>query len=68
MGVKFNNKLWYGHAPKTVEISHEDRVTILWNQQVRTDRTIPNDKPDITVRDNKGTCVLIDFAILEKEI
>jgi len=37
---------------------------MLWNQQVRTDRTIPNNKPDIKVRDNKqGTCMLIDVAI-----
>jgi len=36
----------------------------LWNQQVQTDRTIPNNKPDITIRDNeKGTCVLIDVPI-----
>jgi len=36
----------------------------LWNQQVQTDRTIPNNKPDIIIRDNeKGTCTLIDFAI-----
>jgi hypothetical protein len=37
---------------------------MLWNQQVQTDRTIPNNKPDITIRDNeKETCVLIDVAI-----
>jgi hypothetical protein len=31
---------------------------------VQTDRTIPNSKPDIIIRDNeKGTCVLIDVAI-----
>jgi hypothetical protein len=36
----------------------------LWNQQVQTDRTIPNHKPDIIIRDNeKGTCILIDVAI-----
>ena len=35
----------------------------MWNQQVRTDRTIPN-KPDIIIRDNeKRTCILIDVAI-----
>jgi len=29
-----------------------------------TDRTIPNNKPDIIIRDNeKGTCMLIDVAI-----
>jgi len=36
----------------------------LWNQQAQTDRTIPNNKPDITIRDNeKGTYILIDVAI-----
>jgi len=34
------------------------------NQQLQTDRTIPNNKPDIIIRDNeKGTCMLIDVAI-----
>ena len=37
----------------------------MWNQQVQTDRTIPNNKPDTIIRDNeKGTCMLIDVAIL----
>jgi len=36
----------------------------LWNQQVQTDRTIPNNKPDIIIRDNEnGTCMSIDVAI-----
>jgi hypothetical protein len=31
---------------------------------VQTDRTIPNNKPDIIISDNKkGTCMLIDVAI-----
>jgi hypothetical protein len=31
---------------------------------VQTDITIPNNIPDITIRDNeKGTCMLIDVAI-----
>jgi len=31
---------------------------------VRTDRTIPNNKPDIIIHDNKeGTYMLIDVAI-----
>ena len=48
---------------KSVETSQGGKVTILWNQQ--TDRTIPNNKPDIIIRDNeKGTCMLIDVAIL----
>ena len=40
------------------------KVSILRNQQVRTDRTVPNNKPDIIMRDNeKRTCILIDVAI-----
>ena len=36
----------------------------MWNQKVQTDRTIPNNKPDIIIRDNeKGTCMIIDVAI-----
>jgi hypothetical protein len=32
---------------------------------MQTDRTIPSNKPDIIIRDNeKGTCMLIDIAIL----
>jgi len=39
-------------------------VIILWNQQVQTDRTILNNKPDILIRDNeKRICILIDVAI-----
>jgi len=52
------------NVPKSGEISQGGTVTILWNQQVQTDRTIPNNKPDIIIRDNeKGTCMLIEAAI-----
>jgi hypothetical protein len=33
IGVKFDNKHWYDRVPKSVETSHEDKVTVLWNQQ-----------------------------------
>jgi len=36
----------------------------LWNQQVQTNRTLPNNKLDIIVQDSeKETCVLVDVAI-----
>ena len=36
----------------------------MWYQQVKTERTIPNNTPDIIIRDNeKGTFMLIDVAI-----
>ena len=63
-GVQLDKKRWYEHVPKSVETSEEGKVTILWNQQVQTDRTIPNNKPDIIIHDKeKGTCTLIDVAI-----
>ena len=44
--------------------SHKSKVNILWNQQVQTDRTIPDTKPDIIIRDHeKGTCKLI-YAVI----
>ena len=60
---------WYDHLPKSVETRHEGKVTILWNQQVRTNRTVPSNKPDIIIHDNKkGTYTLIEAAILGDRI
>ncbi|KAL1446281.1 hypothetical protein WDU94_005480, partial [Cyamophila willieti] len=42
----------------------KDDITILYNQQVHTDRTINANKPDIIVRDRKEKiCLIIDVAI-----
>jgi hypothetical protein len=49
--VKLDKKHWFEHVPKSIETSHGGKVTILWNQVI-TDRTIPNNKPDIIIRDN----------------
>jgi hypothetical protein len=52
-----HNKHWYQHVPKSLEASPEGKVIVLWNQQAQTLRTIPKNKPDITIRDNEGgTC------------
>ena len=57
MWVQLDTKRWYELVPKSVETTQAGKVTILWNQQVRTDRTITNNKPDIIIRDNeKRTC------------
>jgi hypothetical protein len=45
--VILDNEHWYDRVPKSVETSHEVKVTILWNQQVQSDTTIPSNKPDI---------------------
>jgi hypothetical protein len=63
-GVKSDNEHWYDHGPKSAETSQEGKVTILWTQQLRSDRTIPNNKPEGIIHDNKkGTCMSIDAAI-----
>jgi hypothetical protein len=62
--AQLDKKHWYKHVPKSVERSQGGKVTILWNQQVQTDRTVPNNKPDIIIHDNKKrTCMLIEVAI-----
>ena len=64
IGVQLDKRHWYEHVPNSVVTNQGGKVTILWNQQVQTDRTIPSNKPDIIIRDNeKGTCMLIDIAI-----
>jgi len=56
--VKSDNEHWYDHVPKSVETSHGGKVIMLWNQQLQTTTTIPNNKMDIIVCHNeKGTCV-----------
>jgi hypothetical protein len=64
IGVQMDKKHWYEHVPKSVETNQGCKVTMLWNQQVQTDRTIPNNKSGLITRDSeKGTCMLIDVAI-----
>jgi len=61
--AQLDKKHWYEYVPKSVETSQRGKVSILWNQQVQADRTIPNNKPDV-IRDNeKGTCMLIDVTM-----
>jgi len=61
--VKLDKEHWYYYVSKTVETSREVKVTTS-RSTVQTDRTIPNNKTVIIIRDNdKGTCVPIDVAI-----
>ena len=50
---KLNNERWYDHVPKLDETSCQGKVTILWHQQVQSNRTIPNNKLDIINCDNE---------------
>jgi hypothetical protein len=51
-------------CPKLIEIILDSNIAIYRNQQVVTDRTNLNYKPDFIIRDNnKGTYLLIYAAI-----
>ena len=59
--IKANNK-WYEHQPETV--TENEKVTIPWDMQVHTDKTINANIPDIIIKDKQEeTCMLIDMAI-----
>jgi len=63
VGVQLDKKYWYEHVPISEVTNQGGKVTILWNQLVQIDRTIPSKKSDFTIRDNeKRTCMLIDVA------
>jgi len=67
--IILNNEHWCDHVPQSVTRSHEGKVTILRNQKVQTNRTIPNNKPDVIIHDHKkGTYVYIDVAVPETEM
>jgi hypothetical protein len=48
-GVELDKEQWYKYVTKSIETSQEGIVTLLRNQQVQTDRTIPSNKTDITI-------------------
>ena len=57
-------------VPRSVQTSHEGKVIALCNQQVPTDRTIPNNKLDITKRDNEMNMYVVisqDRNVIKKE-
>jgi len=33
-GGKLEDEHWYDHVTKSVETSHEGKITVLWNQRV----------------------------------
>jgi hypothetical protein len=41
IGVQLDKNHWYEHVSKWVVTNQGGKVTILWNQQVQTDRTTP---------------------------
>jgi hypothetical protein len=46
-------KRWYERVQKSVETSQDGKLIVLWNKQVQTDRTDPNNQPAIIIRGNE---------------
>jgi hypothetical protein len=56
------SKTWYDH--KTAPVVENEKVTILWDFTIHTDKTIMANRPDIIVRDKtKKTCLMLDVSI-----
>lgn len=56
------SKNHYDHQPP--QVCDNGEVTVIWNEQVQTDRTILANKPDIIIKDLKeNTCLIIDVAV-----
>ena len=53
---------WYQHNPERV--MENEKATTLWDHQVKTDRHIPCNKPDIIIQEKDSErCLIIDVAI-----
>ena len=52
---------WYEHKPESV--TENERVKILWDFKIQTDKELKHNKPDIVILDKqKRTCMIIDVA------
>ena len=55
---KINKELLYENVSKLIETSREGKLNQLWNEPVKNDRNILNNKPDIISCDSdNGTFV-----------
>jgi hypothetical protein len=53
---------WYEH--QTPPVIENDKVCVLWDFSIHTDRTIKANRPDIVIRDKrKKMCWLLDISI-----
>lgn len=63
LGVKVGTEKWYQHQPERVMNSEDGKVTIIWDTQVRTDRNVGSNRPDIIVKQRGKETLLIDIAV-----
>ena len=57
--IKVDAQHWYQHNPERV--MENEKATILWDHQVKTDRNIPCNKPDIIIQEKDSErCLIVD--------
>lgn len=61
-GCDIKTDKWYEHIPQKVTINTEGSVTMLYDQQIITDREVGANKPDLIIRTQKE-CYIIDVSI-----
>ena len=55
-----SNENWYEHEPQTV--TEKDKITMLWNMPIQTDREIKANGPEIIINNKQEkSCLLIDM-------
>ena len=53
---------WYKHVPEPVV--ENEKMTLLWDFPISTDRTVKANRPDIIIKDKiSGNCQLIDVSV-----
>ena len=61
-GIKVVTQHWYQHNP--VQVMENEKATILWDYQIKTDRHIQYNKSDLIIQEKESErCVIIDVAI-----
>lgn len=61
-GCQVNSDKWYEHQPLQVTVSEDEKITLLYDQPIITDRKVPANKPDIVIKTG-NQCFIIDVAV-----
>ena len=55
---------WYEHVPQPVTQSHDGKIVITWDLEIKTDRKVGHNKPDVLVQDHENRIwYIIDFTV-----
>jgi len=65
-GKMLDKERWQKYVPISVVTGLGRKVTLFWNQQLQTEETIPNNKPDIVIRDNEKETSLLIGSVVKK--